>query len=172
MLKSFLSFIGESKESSTLLDDLTRLFDLGIIDANEYLTKVNAQDIVPDGWRSVEVSFEFDWTWADQTETEDAIKLMNSYFAGFGAGLPRGCWVDPATIEVDEMGWGLEEDEEEDEDEEDGENGYYREPAYHKSARGGMVMLVPNSMSEDELEGWADGMTDRIFSEFFIEEES
>lgn len=171
MLKSFLSFIGESEESGTSIADLKHLFDIGMINADEYLTGLVAQDIVPDGWRRVEVSFEFDWTWADQTETEKALDLVNSYFAGFGEDLPAGCWVDKDSIEVDEMGWGLEEDYEEDEDDEDGMDGHYREPAYHKSARGGMVMLVPDSMSEEELEEWADGMTGRIFSEFFVEEE-
>jgi hypothetical protein len=170
MLKSFRHFIGESEEPRNELDDLKYLFDMGMVDADQYLKKSLDQGIVPDGWREVEVSFEFDWTWADQTETDDATRLMKDYFAGFGSELPDGCWVDQDSIEVDEMGWGLEEDEEEDDDEEDGMDGYYREPAYHKSARGGMVMLVPDAISEDGLESWADGMTGRIFSEFFIED--
>ena len=165
MLKSFLSFIGESQESGTSITDLKHLFDIGMIDADEYLTGLVAQDIIPDGWRSVNVSFEFDWTWADQTETDEAIDLVNSYFAGFGEDLPAGCWVDKDSIEVGEMGWGLAEED----DEEDGMDDYYRELDYHKSARGGMVMLVPNTVSGEELEEWAQGVGGFI-SEFFIEE--
>jgi hypothetical protein len=155
MLKSFRNFIGESEDSGDSISDIQRLYDLGIVDAAEYLKKSLEQGIVPNGWREVEVSFEFDWTWADQTRTKDAIGIVKEMFAGFGPDLPTGCWVDPGSIEVDPMGWGLRRST----------------PAYHESAYGAMTMLVPDSVLDQRLEEWADEMEGRVFSACWIGEE-
>ena len=155
MLKSFRKFIGESGESGEPISDIQLLYDLGMLDDSEYLKKSLSQGIVPDGWREVEVSFEFDWTWADQTRTKDAIKIVKDDFAGFGPSLPTGCWVDPDSIEVDPMGWGLRRST----------------PAYHESAYGAMTMMVPDRILDQGLEEWADGVTGSFISGCWIGEE-
>ncbi len=159
-LKSFLNFINESEESDFSLDFFPKmLFDNGILTLGEYIKASLENGTKPEGVEEVEVFFEFDFTWADQHETDEAIELIKEYYTGVDAYVPNGCWVDPETIDVEEMGWSINR---EDEDEVD----------YGNSAVGSMIMWVPPGISKEDLDEWADNQADRLFSYVRIGDDS
>jgi len=152
-LKSFLNFINESEDSDQMHADTKRLFDLGIISRGEYIKDSGL-------YREVEVFFEFDFTWADQTTTDEAIKVMEEYYTAVDDNIPDGCWIDPESIDIGEMGWGIDRDEERE------------EVDYGNSAGGSMIMWVPLDLPKETLDIWINRQTNRIVDYFWIEDDS
>lgn len=162
-VKSYRIWESEEHSADYMLSKVKKLIQYGLIDLGDYFKTASGLGISPPGWRKMEVSFEFDWTWADQHDTDYVTELMHEFFAGSGKELPKGCWVEPESIHVDETGWGLKEDDDEDEDDD------YSYPAYHESASGSMTMWVPEKITQSEINDWAQESIGRMFSDFWVE---
>lgn len=156
MIKSFNEFIGESGDQ---FNDLKTLFDLGMISRREYSMEMIAGGQVPEGYRRVKMGFEFDWHWADQHYSDEAIDLITKRYVE-DESVPTDCFVIPDSIYVDEMGWSLDAEEDED---------GWTEPHYGNRAFGSMEMMVPDGVTDQDLSVWVEYQTSREISDFYLE---
>ena len=135
-------------ESQDELKALEDIYELGLIDQNEYLTRKYRLD--PDAYGTARILLELDWDWAAQVPFEEAeAGIMQLLVSDLDT--PEGSWINPKSIYIEswEESDFWEKDEDEDADEGDVTPNYGFQPSVD------FELVFSPGLTDEEIGNWA-----------------